>query len=60
MAQPKMARITCSQCNAFYNSEHELRDHMLTAHRHASSEQIPEAPTAEHQPDEERETVGEG
>ena len=28
MAQPQMARITCSECNAWYNSERELRDHM--------------------------------
>jgi hypothetical protein len=39
MAQPQMARITCSQCNAWYNSERELRDHMHTAHRQASAEQ---------------------
>ena len=34
-----MARITCSECNAWYNSEHELRDHMQTAHRRIGSEQ---------------------
>ena len=39
MAQPQMARITCSQCNAWYNSERELRDHMQTAHRRSVSEQ---------------------
>jgi hypothetical protein len=39
MAQPAMARITCSQCNASYNSERELRDHMQTAHRRFVSEQ---------------------
>ena len=33
MAQPQMARITCSQCNGWYNSESELRDHMQTVHR---------------------------
>jgi hypothetical protein len=33
MAQPQMARITCNQCNAWYDSERELRDHMKTAHR---------------------------
>ena len=39
MAQPQMARITCSQCNGWYNSESELRDHMQTAHRRFVSEQ---------------------
>jgi hypothetical protein len=33
MAQPQMARITCVECNAWYNSERELRDHMRTVHR---------------------------
>jgi len=33
MAQPQMGRITCSQCNGWYNSESELRDHMQTVHR---------------------------
>ena len=39
MAQPQMARITCSLCNGWYNSESELRDHMQTAHRRSFSEQ---------------------
>jgi hypothetical protein len=39
MAQPQMARITCGQCNAWYNSEHALRDHIRTAHRAFGSEQ---------------------
>ena len=39
MAQPQMARITCSHCNAGYNSEHELHEHMRTAHRAFGSEQ---------------------
>ena len=39
MAQPQAARITCGQCNGFYNSERELRDHMQTAHRRFVSEQ---------------------
>ncbi len=39
MAQPQMARITCSQCNAWYDSERELREHMKTAHRGGGSEQ---------------------
>ena len=33
MAQPAMARITCSECNASYNSDRELREHKKTAHR---------------------------
>ena len=39
MAQPQLARITCSQCNACYNSESELRDHMQATHRRFVSEQ---------------------
>ncbi len=33
MAQPQVARITCSVCNGWYNSESELRDHMQAVHR---------------------------
>jgi hypothetical protein len=29
----QMAQTTCSECNAQYNSERELRDHLATAHR---------------------------
>jgi hypothetical protein len=39
MAQPQMARIACSQCNAWYDSERTLREHMKTAHRQGGSEQ---------------------
>jgi hypothetical protein len=39
MAQAEMARITCSQCDALYNSERELHDHKKTAHREFGSEQ---------------------
>ena len=39
MAQPQAARITCGQCNGWYNSESELRDHMQSAHRRFISEQ---------------------
>jgi len=38
MAQPKAARITCSQCNGWYESEHELWEHMRTVHRRFISE----------------------
>jgi hypothetical protein len=50
MAQPQAARITCGQCNGWYNSESELRDHMQTAHRRF----VPEQSTFQHggtQPD---------
>ena len=39
MAQPQVARITCSQCDGWYDSERELRDHMQAAHRRFDSEQ---------------------
>ena len=39
MAQPEMARITCRQCNALYDSDRNLREHMKTAHRGGGSEQ---------------------
>ncbi len=35
-----MLQGTCSQCNAQYNSERELRDHMGRAHRQFSSEPV--------------------
>jgi len=33
MPQPQLARITCSVCNGWYDSDGALRDHMRTAHR---------------------------
>ena len=39
MAQPGVARITCSECNASYNSERELGEHKKNAHRKFGSEQ---------------------
>ena len=39
MAQPQAARITCSQCNGWFDSERELRDHMQVAHRRFVLEQ---------------------
>jgi len=33
MAQPKEARITCSECNSFYASESELWEHVQEVHR---------------------------
>jgi len=60
MAQPQIARITCSQCGASYDSEHELRDHIEAAHRQAGSEKTSDVRTAAERPDEEKETGGEG
>jgi hypothetical protein len=39
MAQSQTAQITCSQCNAWYDSERELHEHMTAAHREHGSEQ---------------------
>jgi hypothetical protein len=44
MAKPQAARITCDQCDGWYNSECELRDHMRTAHRRF----VPEESTFQH------------
>ena len=38
MAKSQVARITCSLCNGWYNSESELHDHTQTAHRRSVSE----------------------
>lgn len=38
MAQPQAARITCTQCNGWFDSERDLRDHMQVAHRRFVSE----------------------
>ena len=57
MAQPQAARITCGQCNGWYNSESELRDHMQTAHRRF----VPEQSTFQHggaQPDSFKDQLG--
>jgi hypothetical protein len=39
MAQPQIGPITCSQCDGWYPSERELRDHMQMAHRRSVPEQ---------------------
>jgi hypothetical protein len=57
MAQPQVARITCSQCDGWYDSERELQHHMQTAHRRCVSEQS----TFQHcgtQPDSSKNQVG--
>ena len=57
MAQSQAARITCPQCNGWFNSESELRDHMQTAHRRF----VPEQSTFQHggtQPDSSKDQLG--
>jgi hypothetical protein len=57
MAQPQMARIICSQCNYWYDSERELRDHMQSVHRRS----VPEQSTFQHggtQPDSSKNQLG--
>jgi hypothetical protein len=46
MAYPQVARITCSECEGWYNSERELSDHMHAAHRRCISEPsaLPDSP----------------
>ena len=39
MTHPQEARISCNECNGWYNSERELYEHMQTAHRRCVSEQ---------------------
>jgi hypothetical protein len=38
MVKAQVARITCSECEGWYSSERELRDHMQAAHRRFVSE----------------------
>jgi hypothetical protein len=44
MAHPQVARITCRECNGWYDSERELCEHMQTAHRRF----VPEQSTFQH------------
>jgi hypothetical protein len=39
MAHPQEARISCRECNGWYNSERELQEHMQTVHRRFVSDQ---------------------
>jgi uncharacterized protein YneR len=39
-----MPAIPCSQCNAWYDSEHELHDHLRIFHRQFGSEQSSSGP----------------
>ena len=57
MAQPQPARITCSECNGWYVTERDLRDHMQTAHRRFVSQDSSLKQGAE-QPDGLRNQVG--
>ena len=38
MAHPQEARISCNECNGWYNSESELYEHMRTVHRRCVSQ----------------------
>ena len=40
MIHPQEARISCKECNGWYNSESELYDHMRTAHRRCVGQKI--------------------
>jgi hypothetical protein len=40
-----MTQTTCNQCDAHYNSERELRDHLGTVHRKFSYEQSTSEPS---------------
>jgi hypothetical protein len=46
MAQPQIARISCRECEGWYNSERELNEHMHAAHRRCFSEPstLPDSP----------------
>jgi hypothetical protein len=39
MLQPATGSITCSECNASYESESKLRDHQRMSHRGAGIEE---------------------
>ncbi len=39
MAHPQEARISCKECNSWYDSEREFYKHMQTAHRRSVPEQ---------------------
>jgi hypothetical protein len=44
LRREQMAQTTCSECNAQYNSERELRDHLATAHRKFGTAQSSSTP----------------
>ena len=58
MAQPQLARITCRECNGWYASESELRDHMQMVHRRFVSERstVPPAGTQSDSPEHQLDT----
>jgi len=39
MTHPQEARISCKECNGWYNSESELYEHMQTVHRRCVPQQ---------------------
>jgi hypothetical protein len=52
MLQPATGFITCSVCNAAYESPTKLREHQTTAHRRGGSEAAPETTAMEAEPEE--------
>ena len=40
MTYPQEVRISCNECNGWYNSESELYRHMQTAHRRCVAQKI--------------------
>ncbi len=51
MLQPARGSITCSECNASYESETKLRDHQRMAHRGGGTEERLQAATVVGQPE---------
>lgn len=45
MLQPATGTITCSACNASYDSETKLREHQRMSHRGGGTEERPQAAT---------------
>lgn len=43
MLQPATGSITCSVCNASYESETKLREHQSMSHRRGGTEERPQA-----------------
>ncbi len=45
MLQPTKGSITCTECNASYESETKLRDHQRMSHRGGCTEEKSQMPT---------------
>jgi hypothetical protein len=52
MLQPATGFITCSVCNAAYESSTKLREHQTTAHRRGGLEASPETSAMVVEPEE--------